>query len=60
MCNIDSRLYKLFSACHDRGLPLDESLFADGIVGKHAVAAKLESQLRELNELSRPSDEQPA
>jgi hypothetical protein len=60
MCNIDARLYKLFSACNERGLPLDESIFADGIVGKHAVAAKLESQLRELNEPSGPSDEQPA
>jgi hypothetical protein len=60
MSNIDSRLYKLFSVCHERGLPLDETIFSDGIVGKHAVAAKLESQLRAFNEQSGPTDEQPA
>jgi hypothetical protein len=60
MGDIDSRLYSLFESFQERGLPLDESIFADGIVGKHAVAAKLERQLRELNELSGASDEQPA
>jgi hypothetical protein len=60
MGDIDSRLYYLFSCCQQRGLPLDELLFADGLIGKHTLAAKLESQPRELNEPSGPSDEQPA
>jgi hypothetical protein len=60
MNSIDRRLYEVFKACHERGLPLDETIFSDGIVGKHAVAAKLESQLRAFNEQSGPTDEQPA